>query len=72
MNIYHITRNDILCHDEYISLMIIEESEAKAMQIALEPDKFVGINDKNIQCDYIGKANIKQRAGVIMDSYNAG
>jgi hypothetical protein len=68
MNIYLIIRTDEWGYDEYDSCIVIENSRLNAIKEACE----LGFDERFIECNRIGIADVDQERGIILSSFNAG
>ena len=66
MKIYLVTV-DKYNYDEYDSAVVCEKSPKKAKEFCE-----IFFNKKDVICELLGTANSKQKAGVILSSFNAG
>lgn len=78
MNIYLIEQNIVTGCDTYTAAVVCAESESEARKIHPadrwnEWAEWVELKDiDKIKVTYLGKAEEKSKAGVILASYNAG
>ena len=81
MNIYLLNRTDKYGYDEYDSLVVIAESEEDAKTIDFDGSNILEYdcpsncwvdNVNLINVELIGKADINQKRGVVLASFNAG
>jgi hypothetical protein len=83
MRIYLLEQNDNNGYDTYDSCIVCAENEEEAKNICPDGKPFKETKNGNyfntwaktkssITCTEIGKANVKQRYGIILASFNAG
>lgn len=80
MNIYMLSRNEDIGYDEYCAVVVIAKSPQDAIKI--HPSDIDGVGSytsngwttekKNIHVEYIGKAAVNAKRGVVLASFNAG
>ena len=69
MKIYLVEENDSVGYDEYDSIVVIAESEEKAIEIAKETCYNFG---NNLSLTDLGIAHEDQSTGCVLASFNAG
>ena len=70
MKLYLIDSNITVNYDEFYGVIVCAKNKAQAMQIAITHCH--NFTEKNTDIEKIGKANKKQKVGVILESFNAG